>query len=135
VAKISFKASEFGLFLLLNGIAALVNFLSRIGFGLFMSYFWSIIAAYVLGMITAYLLCRFFLFQSTQNSTKQEIIYFIFVNLVGVAQTVIVSIVLNKYVLNHFIANSFICMETAHLVGICFPAISSYFGHKYITFR
>ena len=50
--------NQFAGFLVAGGIAAVVNFLSRIGFNLFFGYAISIVLAYLTGMVTAFLLNR-----------------------------------------------------------------------------
>ena len=54
------KAShtEFFQFLFVGGIAAAINFISRIGFNEFFSYRISIVLAYIIGMIVAFTLFK-----------------------------------------------------------------------------
>jgi putative flippase GtrA len=121
-------------FLLASGIAAAVNFFSRMGLGLWMSYSYSIVVAYLFGIITAFILCRCFIFTPKENSSLQQILYFCLVNVVAIAITLVVSLVLYRYVLT-FVADQFLREEIAHFIGVCAPAVSSYFGHKHFSFR
>jgi putative flippase GtrA len=134
IAK-TFCDKRFAKFLVACGIAAAVNFSSRMLLGLFMSYVASIVVAYILGIITAYILCRAAVFQSTKNSRRQEIFFFILVNIFAIIQTVVVSLVLNDYVFIHVIHDPFLREEASHFIGICFPAFTSFVGHKYLSFR
>ncbi len=132
--KQQFLNKNFLLFLATNTFAAAMNFGSRIVFGLFMSYAWSIVCAYIVGIITAYLLCRQFVFQSKKNKPHHEMFYFALVNVTAIGITLLVSLVMFHYGLS-FIHDQFLREEVAHFIGICAPIFTSYLGHKYITFR
>ncbi|OGT37184.1 MAG: hypothetical protein A3F11_05930 [Gammaproteobacteria bacterium RIFCSPHIGHO2_12_FULL_37_14] len=128
------RNNQFYKFLMACSIAAGLNFLSRILLGLFMSYKTSIIVAYLIGIITAYILCHYFVFQPKKNNKKAQIAYFITVNIFSIMLTVTAS----TYLANHglwFIHREFTRLELAHFIGICVPMISGYFGHKYLSFR
>jgi putative flippase GtrA len=125
---------QFGFFLVTGGIAALVNFGSRILFGHWMSYSASIVLAYLCGMVTAFLLARAFVFTDSRQSTAQSVLWFAAVNLFAVLQTWAISVILARYLLPSAGVTSH--AETlAHAVGIMVPVVSSYFGHKHFTFR
>ncbi|MDF1761480.1 MAG: GtrA family protein [Coxiellaceae bacterium] len=132
--KQQFINKNFMLFLVSNTFAAAMNFGSRILFGIFMPYAWSIVAAYIVGIITAYLLCRQFVFESKKNKTHHEVFYFVLVNVFAIGVTLAVSLALFNYGLA-FIVDRFLREEVAHFIGICAPVFFSYLGHKYITFR
>ncbi|EKD91869.1 MAG: hypothetical protein ACD_29C00336G0002 [uncultured bacterium] len=129
-----FYDKKFILFLLVNGFAAFINLGSRIIIGNFFSYAWSIVIAYLIGMMVAYLLCRRYLFQSEKNKIHQEVFYFVIVNGVGIFIALFVSLFLFHVGLM-MIKDIFIREEIAHFIGIGAPAFMSYVGHKYITFR
>lgn len=122
-------------FVLASGFAALVNFESRIWIGHYTSYATSIVLAYILGIITAFLLCRRFVFTAEKNSTSKQIVIFILVNILAIVQTLVVSLVLYHYVLGFWFTDQFVREEVAHFIGICVPAFTSYLGHKFWTFR
>ncbi len=126
--------NNFVKFLVACGIAAAANFGSRIIFGLYFSYSISIVLAYIVGITTAYVLCRQTVFTSNKNNRAQEIFYFTAVNGFAILQTLLVSLLLERHGLR-FVHDQFIREEIAHFVGICVPAFSSYFGHKYLSFR
>lgn len=129
-----FTSKQFLMFVATGGFAALVNFGSRIVFNKFLDFTISIICAYVCGMIIAFILSKLFVFKAKgQNTTKKEMIYFTLVNIVAVAQTLLVSILLREYVLPA-IHWQYYPNEVAHLIGVCVPIFSSYWGHKYFTF-
>ena len=125
---------QFLAFLVTGGIAALVNFGSRILFGQWMSYSASIILAYLCGMTTAFLLARAFVFTDSQRSTTHSALWFAAVNVFAVFQTWAISLILARHVLPW--AGVTTHAETiAHAVGIMVPVVSSYYGHKHFSFR
>ncbi|WP_342669623.1 hypothetical protein [Stenotrophomonas maltophilia] len=56
------------------------------------------------------------------------------VNLFAVAQTWLVSTLL-AYHLLPWLGVDLLRLEIAHVVGVSVPVVSSYFGHKYLSFR
>lgn len=125
---------QFSKFLLAGGVAAAANFSSRYFLGFYMQYVPSIIFAYLIGMVTAYVICRLFVFESQKNSMFQQISYFTIINIFAVSQTIVVSLLFSDYVL--IIINNLSLRESiAHFIGICVPIFTSYLGHKYVTFK
>lgn len=116
-----------------SGIAALVNFLTRIVFNIWLSFELSVVLAFFAGLTTAYALTRFFVFNAQKVSIVSSGIKFTIVNIVALFQTYFISVYLYYWMENNidFIFNR----EFAHLVGISCPVITSYIGHKYYSFR
>ena len=135
VVKNIFLNRKFINFLLASGIAALVNFSSRILLGIWLSYTASIVVAYIFGIITAYILCKRFIFTSSNNNKYQEVLYFTIVNLFAILITVLVSVAIKGFLVRFTTISGFLCEEIAHFIGICAPAFTSYLGHKYLSFR
>lgn len=121
-------------FLFAGGIAAVANFGSRIGLSHWIAYVPAIIVAYVIGMITAFVLNRMFVFDTATNSLRNQALWFTVVNLAAVLQTLVISVALADYI---FPAMRLMAQrETiAHGIGVMVPAITSYVGHKYLSFR
>ena len=67
--------TKFIKFVSAGSLAALINFVSRIILSLIFNYITSIVIAYLLGMISAYFLCRLFVFNQKKNNDLQQIIY------------------------------------------------------------
>lgn len=126
-------SSEFFRFLIVGGIAALVNFVSRIFFSEWMSFRIAIIVAYLVGMLTAYILSRALVFEPSGKHPGHELFYFTLVNLFAVIQVWLISVGLAEYVFPYF-SFSFYPEEVAHLSGLSVPVITSYLGHKYFSF-
>lgn len=125
---------EFFQFLMVGGFSAGVNFISRIGFSQLVSYRYAIILAYLVGMITAFLLSKHYVFEKSGRPFKDELIDFTIVNIIAVIQVWLISVGLAEYFFP-YINFSFYPEEIAHLIGLGIPVISSYFGHKYFSFR
>ena len=121
-------------FLMVGGFSAGVNFISRIGFSELVSYRYAIILAYLVGMITAFLLSKHYVFEKSGRLFKDELIDFTIVNIIAVIQVWLISVGLAEYFFP-YINFSFYPEEIAHLIGLGIPVISSYFGHKYFSFR
>jgi putative flippase GtrA len=125
---------EFFQFLIVGGFSAGINFISRIGFSELVSYRVAIILAYLIGMITAFILSKHYVFEKSGRKYKDELRDFTIVNIFAVIQVWLISVGLAEY-LFITIPFTFYPEEIAHLIGLGIPVISSYFGHKYFSFR
>ena len=125
--------TEFLQFLFVGGIAAAVNFISRIGFNEIFTYRVSIILAYLVGMVVAFILFKFYVFEKSNRHYAEEVKGFVIVNIFGIIQVWLISISLAEYFLP-YISFTFYPNEVAHFIALGVPAISSYFGHKYFSF-
>lgn len=126
--------TEFLQFLFVGGIAAGINFISRIGFNEFVNYRVAIVLAYIVGMIVAFTLFKYFVFEKSGQHYIDEVKNFTIVNILGIAQVWIISVGLAEYFFP-YISFTFHPDELAHFIGLCVPAISSYFGHKHFSFK
>ena len=130
----SFASRQFLVFLLTGGFAAAVNFGSRILYNRAMPFSSAVICAYITGMITAFVLARLFVFKESQQATHRAAGWFILVNVVAVAQTWAISMLLVKWVLPAMGVTAF-AREIAHGIGVVVPVFTSYLGHKHLSFR
>ncbi len=128
------NSSEFLQFLIVGGFSAGINFVSRIGFSELVSYRYAIILAYLIGMITAFLFSKHYVFEKSGRPFKDELRDFTIVNIFAVIQVWIISVGLAEY-LFPYINFSLYPEEVAHLIGLGIPVVSSYYGHKYFSFR
>ena len=124
---------QFLLFVLTGGAAALVNILSRVGFSRVLRFELAVLAAYGIGMVTAYLLARRFVFQRSRQSMRRSFAAFALVNLAAVLQTWLVSLGL-RHVLLPVIGVTALVDLIAHSCGVIVPVFTSFLGHKYISF-
>lgn len=111
-------------FLALGGLAAAVNWLSRFAWEPLLGFSLAVIAAYATGMVVAFLLFRAFVFPASPTPMSRQVRFFVLVNLAGVAQVWLVANGLATLV--H--------PALAHAVAIVVPTITSWFGHRALTF-
>jgi len=129
-----FLSTEFVRFLVAGGVAALVNMAARWVLDLWLGYSLSIVLAYIVGMVTAYLLNRWLVFQPSGRTVRWEVFWFTVVNLLGVAQVWGISIGLGDYALPAVGIERW-AHDIAHPIGVMVPAFTSFVGHKYLSFR
>ncbi len=129
-----FLSRQFVLFLLTGGIAAAINFGSRILYSRWWDFSVAVILAYCSGMVVAFVLAKLFVFEASKNNTAQSAAVFVLVNGLGIAQTWLVSMALAHYLLPALGVTRYV-EEIAHFVGVLFPVFTSYLGHKYWSFR
>lgn len=120
-------------FALSGGTAAAVNIGSRVVFSNFMSFDVAIVAAYGMGMTTAYVLMKTFVFDPTGRGVPSEYARFIAVNLIALAQVLIVSIGLADFAFPA-LTITYHPELLAHIIGVLSPLVTSYILHSRITF-
>lgn len=125
---------QFVKFVVAGGIAAVVNFGSRIVLSLWMSYVLAIVVAYCIGMLTAFIINKLFVFQEGSGKLHHQASWFVVVNLAAVLQTVVISVLFADYLFPYF-GMDWNREAVAHAIGLAVPVFTSYVGHKYLTFR
>ena len=130
----AFRSRQFLVFLLTGGIAAAVNFGSRILYNQWMSFSAAIVLAYVTGMVTAFVLARLFVFRDSQRALHHSALYFVLVNGVAVLQTWAISLLLADWLLPALGVHQYV-HELAHAAGVVVPVFTSYLGHKHLSFK
>lgn len=129
-----FASRQFVGFLITGGLAAAVNFSSRIVYNLWVDFSVAIVLAYLTGMVTAFVLARLFVFNQSTQPLSRSALLFVAVNGVAVVQTWAISMLLAVYLLPEIGVEQFV-PEIAHAVGVAVPVFTSYLGHKYWSFR
>lgn len=129
-----FASRQFLVFLLTGGMAAALNFGSRIVYSHWLSFSSAVILAYVTGMITAFVLARLFVFKESRQSVQRSAVFFILVNLVAILQTWGISMGLAFFALPA-LGVTLYAQEISHAVGVVVPVFTSYIGHKRWSFR
>ncbi|MGO8955350.1 MAG: GtrA family protein [Rhodomicrobium sp.] len=121
-------------FLAAGGFAAIVNLVSRYLLTPVTGYRTSIVIAYLLGMVVAFILFRSLVFGRSGASIAGESYRFVIVNMVALALVWIISVTLASA---FFPAIDFRwhAEDVAHFIGTCVPALTSYIGHSIYTFR
>ncbi len=128
-----FISREFLAFLLTGGLAACVNFGSRILYNHWLDFSSAVVLAYLTGMVTAFILARAFVFARGSQSVQRSALFFALVNGVAVLQTWVISMAL-FYLLPMAGVERFV-PEIAHAAGVIAPVFTSYLGHKRFSFR
>lgn len=129
----AFRSRQFLGFVLTGGLAAAVNFGSRILYNQWMGFSAAIVLAYITGMLTAFVLARVFVFRDSERALHQSAFWFVLVNAVAVLQTWAISVLLADFLLPAMGVQRF-GAEIAHAVGVIVPVFSSYLGHKHLSF-
>ena len=128
------KHRQFLRFLLCGGIAALVNVGSRCLFNLIVGYRTFIVLAFFMGLLTAFVLFKYVVFKaSNTGALSREGLWFFLVNMLALTQTLLISIGLAEY-LFPWLGMTWHAATIAHMAGVGAPVVTSYWGHKYITF-
>ena len=125
--------STFVRFLLVGGVAAVVNWLSRFGLSLFMPLEAAVTFAYILGMTCAYLLSRVFVFEASGRSIHNEFARFAIVNVFALGVVLGITLLLVRYVFPT-VGFDWHPEAIAHGIGVLSPAVTSYLGHRHFTF-
>lgn len=128
------EKSRFALFLITGGMAAAVNIVTRMLLELYCSYEVAVGLAYLVGMVTAFILARVFVFRPVGGGAHGQFVRFALVNGVAFVQVWLVSVGLAEIV---FPAAGFTWRpETvAHVIGVLSPVVTSYILHKRFSFR
>jgi putative flippase GtrA len=119
-------------FLAAGGAAALLNFGSRVLFSEFMPFGHAVALAFCVGLVSAFLLSRRFVFGPSGRGVAREIGWFVAVNIAALAQTWLLSVWLAGVLVPQLGTRAGEAL--AHFAGIMLPVVSSYFGHRYLTF-
>lgn len=121
-------------FVAVSAIAAALNFSSRVVFSAWLPYPAAITLAFFVGLTTAFVLNRRFVFQASTNRLEVQMFWFTLVNLFALAQTLLVSLLFADVLLPGIGIRAH-AQEYAHALGIVVPILTSYFGHKHFSFR
>lgn len=122
------------MFVLSGGLAACVNVFSRTVFSLWITYPAAIVLAYILGMITAFSLNKIIVFKEAKSRIHHQIVWFVVINLLAIAQTLGISIFLVQWVFPS-VRWTFKPELCAHIAGVAIPVVTSYLGHKHLSFK
>lgn len=125
---------QFGLFVFAGSMAALIHWGSRIAFNQYMGFRLALVAAYAVGIGTAFLLNKLFVFPDSGRELKGEVQYFVFFNIAAFPLVWGASVFLAGYVLPTAGLTSH-PRAIAHAIGISLPLVLNFYLHKFITFR
>lgn len=125
---------KFVLFLLSGGIAAILNWGSRFIFSNWLPFEIAVVAAFCVGLLSGFLLMRWFVFNGKNQSMAPQAGKYLLVNLFALFQTLLISTVLARWLLPEIGLVKHV-EALAHLAGVLGPVVTSYIFHKYWTFK
>lgn len=125
---------QFLRFLIAGGVAAAANMGARVVFSVFFEYGLAVVLAYLVGMLVAFLLMRGHVFDARSGPLAPQVTKFVVVNMLAVLQTLVISLLLARWLLPSMGIVTY-ADALAHIVGVLVPAVTSYFGHRLLTFR
>lgn len=128
------RLPRFVRFLACGGFAAAVNWASRFAWNLIMPFSLAVLAAYVTGMVVAFILFREFVFERSGSDTSEQVRNFVIVNIVGMAATWALANFLVYWALPAAGVTSHV-EAIGHGIAIFAPVVTSWFGHRFLTFR
>ena len=126
--------TQFLLFALAGGIAALINIMARIGFNLVTPFEIAVVLAYTVAMTVAFILNRHFVFKAEAGDLPSQYFRFFVVNLFALMQVFAVSVIFARIVFP-WAAFTWNAETVAHVIGVFSPIVTSYALHKSYTFH
>ncbi len=125
---------QFGLFVLAGIAAALLHWGSRVIFNEFMEFRFALIVAYVVGLVSAFVLNKWFVFPASGQALGAEVRYFVFFNVAAFPLVWGASVALAECLMPSvgFVWHP---REVAHAIAIALPLVLNFFLHKFVTFK
>ena len=125
---------EFVRFVATGSIAAFSNLAARYLLNFIMPFEIAVVLAYLVGMVIAFYLFQKMIFGNPETPLKRRLVRFTQVNVLGLALAEATSVFLARWLFPtiHWTLRP---LDLAHFIGVAVPAFSSYFLHKYYTFR
>lgn len=127
------EGRRFAGFVVTGGLAAVANLAARWLLSHTMPYAPAVTLAYLVGMATAYLLARAYVFKPAGHRRAGEVARFAMVNAVSFLVVLGVSVGLADWLLPA-IGWRWHAAEVAHLLGVMSPVALSYYAHKHFSF-
>lgn len=128
------RLPRFVRFLACGGFAAAVNWASRFAWNMIMPFSLAVLAAYVTGMVVAFILFREFVFERSSTDTSEQVRNFVIVNILGMAATWALANLLVYWALPSAGVTRHV-EAIGHGIAIFAPVVTSWFGHRFLTFR
>jgi putative flippase GtrA len=126
--------NQFVRFLLTSCVAAFVNLLARYGLNHEMPYEVAVALAFPLGVVTAYILAKAFVFEASPLPVRSQLARFTVVNLLSLVMVWTFSVGLARIVFP-LMGLSWHADDLAHLIGVASPALFAYVAHQRYSFQ
>jgi putative flippase GtrA len=128
-----FLTRQFAVFVFVGGTAAFVNWTCRLALGIWFSFSASVVLAYLVGMATAFLLNRIFVFGESDRPISKQARDFVAINLFFMPIVWLSSIILEK--LLRSVGVEPYSQALAHGISVALPAVLSFLLYKFVAFR
>lgn len=128
------NSKQFSFYILSGGVAGLLNWGSRFIFSEFLSFEVAIALAFTVGLLSGFILMRIYVFQGVTKPILPQFSKYLIINFFALIQTFLVSIFLARWIMPSFGIVEY-SEGLSHLIGVLTPVMTSYFGHKFVTFR
>lgn len=128
-----FLTEQFLRFLIVGGVAALLHWLARLFLSVWLPFSWAVIAAYIVGMIVAFVLNNIFVFPRSIKPMHVQARDFVLVNLAFFPLVWLVSMLINNWL--KAIGMTSHSEELAHAVAISLPMLATFLIYKFFAFK
>lgn len=129
----NFLTKQFLLFLVVGGIAAVLNWLARLCLSIWLPFSSAVIIAYAIGMLTAFLLNHRLVFPKSNKKTWEQARDFILANISLFPIVWFASITINNWLKLMGIINY--SEELAHAFAIPMPMLVTFLFYKFFAFK
>jgi putative flippase GtrA len=99
-----------------------------------MPFEFAVVAAFFVGLTSGFLMMRWFVFEGKAKPIIPQAGKYVFINMLALAQTLAISVIMVRWALPSIGIVRY-SEALAHLTGVMVPVVTSYFGHKFLTFR
>lgn len=130
----SVEIKHFGRYLFAGGVAAAANYGSRFLFSVWVPFEVAVTMAFMVGLATGFIIMRSYVFDATAKPITPQAVKYVGVNMIALAQTLVVSSILARWLLP-LLGIQLHAEAIAHAFGVAVPVVTSYFGHRYATFK
>jgi putative flippase GtrA len=128
-----FFTRQFLLFLCVGGLAAFLNWLSRILLSQWLFFDWAVTVAYGIGILVAFLLNSFLVFPKSTKPKKQQARDFFITNICFFPVVWISAIEVNS-ILQYYEVIRY-TEAIAHAIALGIPMLATFLIYKFIAFK
>lgn len=128
-----FFTQQFLRFLAVGGLAALLHWLSRLFLSTWLPFSLAVTLAYIFGMLVAFLLNSFFVFQQSEKARYVQARDFVLVNLLFFPIVWFASMQINNFLISIGMTRN--SEELAHAIAIPLPMLATFLIYKFFAFK
>ena len=127
-----FLSRQYAVFLVVGGVAALLHWASRIALSFWLPFEVAVFLSYFIGLVTAFLLNRQYVFPRTNLALRVQVQRFILVNLIAMPIVWITAVAL--YDVFWWVTDNWVREAVSHGLAVTVPAITSFIAYKFFAF-